>query len=119
MGERMAAPTGGDPREAMCGNCPFDSTGPGAELRRSLRPGRFAGICQAVWAGLPFWCHKTTVDEGFEGDEDDYVPSGKERHCGGALAFLRRAQEGRERAAVRSERRTSRPTRSTPGGATR
>lgn len=98
-----------DPREVMCGNCPFDSTGPGAALRRALRPGRFEEIAQGIWMGLPFYCHKTTSDEGFEGAEDDYVPNGKERHCGGALVFVRRAQENCERAALRSERRTTAP----------
>lgn len=84
--------------EAMCANCPFDTHGPGLALRKSLMPGRFEEIAQAVWMGLPFYCHKTTRDEGFDDDADDYVPQGTERHCGGALAFVRRARENRERA---------------------
>lgn len=92
----------GEPDEVMCANCPFAPSGPGAELRRSLRPGRFEEIAQAVWAGVPFWCHKTVEDDGWDDEGDDYTPAGTERHCGGALAFVRRAEENRRRAERRA-----------------
>ena len=76
------------PSEQMCDNCPFARTGPGAHLRRSLRPGRMAEIKRAVLNGAPFYCHKTTTDNGWD-DDEGYLPDGSERVCGGSLAWLK------------------------------
>ena len=95
---------GDRPNEVMCANCPFAPTGPGADLRRSLRPGRMAEIQQAVWIGATFYCHKTTTDDGWDDDGDSYLPAGKERVCGGAVRFQRIARENRERYAARAAR---------------
>ena len=83
------------PDEVMCANCPFASSGPGLALRNTLRPGRFNAIAQSVFAGDVFWCHKTTTEDGWDEEGEDYRGVGRERECGGAVAFRRRAQEAR------------------------
>ena len=62
---------------AMCANCPFAEAGPGRELRRSLRPGRWRGILADLLRGGHFMCHKTTRETG----------DGSNRLCAGALEF--------------------------------
>ena len=72
---------------ALCDNCPFASRGPGARLRRSLRPSRMAEIKRAVLMGAPFYCHKTTDGE-WSDDGEDYFPTGRERVCGGSVRYF-------------------------------
>lgn len=60
-----------------CLNCPFNSTGPGAHLRKSLRPGRMAEIRRGLLRGEHFTCHKTTPETG----------DGSNLMCAGAIAF--------------------------------
>lgn len=92
-------------QEAQCDNCPFANSGPGLHLRQQLRPGRFREVQMAVLIGQPFWCHKTTDWERLDDeDADEYVATGKERHCGGALAFRRRLLDGRQAAGQRADR---------------
>ena len=49
---------------APCANCPFNRTGAGAALRRSLRRGRWAEILRALRSDGHFMCHKTTRETG-------------------------------------------------------
>mgnify|MGYP001559051621 FL=1 len=77
--------------EVMCDNCPFARTGAGAHLRRSLMPGRMEEIKRSVLNGAPFYCHKTTDDEGWDDDSEFYSATGKERVCGGSVRWLRRS----------------------------
>jgi len=72
MNWRMAQP---------CGNCPFNRTGAGLRLRRSLRPGRWRSILAGIRRGEWFACHKTALDA------DDGVPPPGARYCAGALAY--------------------------------
>lgn len=65
---------------AMCDNCPFAASGPGAILRKSLRPGRWQEILRALRSDQYFPCHKTTRETG----------TGKPRICAGALAWQER-----------------------------
>lgn len=58
-----------------CSDCPFHETGPGRQLRDSLRPGRFEEIHDGVLQGEPFLCHKTTTETG----------NGTNLYCAGAL----------------------------------
>jgi hypothetical protein len=81
------------PRETMCDNCPFGSSPSQLALRRSLRRGRFNEICQSVWAGFTFACHKTTTHD----DEGEWVPTERDRECAGAIEFVRKATENRNR----------------------
>ena len=80
--------------EVQCDNCPFARRGPGARLARSLRPGRMAEIKRGVLMGAPFYCHKTTRDEGWDDEDEWYQATGRERICGGAVAFVRRWDGG-------------------------
>ena len=52
--------------KASCSNCPFNKSGPGLRLRRSLMPGRFAEILRGLKKGDHFICHKTA------GNDEDY-----------------------------------------------
>lgn len=63
--------------ESPCANCPFNKTGPGAKLRRSLRPGRMAEIKAGLLREQGFNCHKTTHETG----------NGSELLCAGAIAW--------------------------------
>lgn len=47
-----------------CADCPFDTSGPGAELRRSLGRKRWADITRALRNDSHFLCHKTTESTG-------------------------------------------------------
>lgn len=97
--------------EAMCDNCPFAPSGPGLALRKSLRPGRFNAIAQAVFQGIPFWCHKTTDWDAEENEDgDEYTLVGRERECGGSVAFRRRAQEARAEREALVERLRHQPS---------
>jgi hypothetical protein len=60
-----------------CRDCPFNSSGPGLKLRRSLAPGRMAEIKRGLLSGGTFQCHKTTRETG----------DGSELLCAGALDF--------------------------------
>lgn len=68
-------------------------------MRNSLRPGRFTEICQSIWQGGYFPCHKTTTFD----DDGEVLPSQKERQCRGAVEFVARAAENRNRAESRAE----------------
>jgi hypothetical protein len=71
---------------AECDNCPFSKSGPGAHLRRSLAPGRFAEIKQGLLNGAYFNCHKTVEYD----DEGEGIP-GVGLMCAGAIAFQEHA----------------------------
>jgi hypothetical protein len=86
--------------EKMCEDCPFGTSKAQLHMRRSLRPGRFNEICQSVWQGGYFPCHKTTVFD----DDGDTIYNPDERQCRGALEFVERAAENRARRAS-SERK--------------
>jgi hypothetical protein len=91
------------PLEKMCADCPFGHSKAQRHMRTSLRPGRFDEICQSIWAGACFPCHKTTTFD----DDGDIAPSRKERECRGAVDFVARATMNRsrvERRGGRSER---------------
>lgn len=60
-----------------CDNCPFNKTGPGAHLRRSLMPGRWEEITESLERGEHFTCHKTTDETG----------NGTNLVCAGAIAY--------------------------------
>ena len=95
-----------DSATTRCANCPFAPDGPGANLRRTLRPGRMREIQRAVLMGAPFWCHKTTDDEAWDEDGDRYLGNGRERECGGAAEFRRTGRMPRaSRSAKRDEAR--------------
>lgn len=81
----------GRSEEAMCDNCPFAPAGKGADLARSLRPGRLAGIKRDLLRGATFFCHKTVEydDDAWSEDGDHYYGTGRERECGGSVAWLR------------------------------
>jgi hypothetical protein len=85
------------PMEKMCDNCPFGSSKAQRHMRNSLRPGRFNEICQSIWRGFVFACHKTTTHD----DDDEYIPNERNRECAGAIAFLERAVANRNRAESR------------------
>lgn len=88
------------PMKEMCDNCPFGNSKAQRHMRNSLMPGRFSEICQSIWRGFIFACHKTTTHD----DEDEYVPTGRDRECAGARQFLQTAIANRERAESRGAR---------------
>jgi hypothetical protein len=77
----------------MCKDCPFGSSKAQRHMRKTLRPGRFNAICQEVWQGAWFACHKTTQFR--DGDDEDYTPGPQEKQCRGAVEFVQRATENR------------------------
>ena len=77
----------------MCADCPFGHTKAQRHMRNSLRPGRFNEICQDVWQGAFFPCHKTTKFD----DEGEVIPGFHEKQCRGAIEFVERAAAARER----------------------
>jgi hypothetical protein len=89
------------PMKEMCADCPFGSSKAQLHMRHSLRPGRFNEICQSVWQGAYFPCHKTTEFD----DEDEYRVGPKERECRGAIEFVERVAANRERMEIRIQRR--------------
>lgn len=72
-----------------CPNCPFLKVG-----AIELNPGRLEGIIESLlrddWT--TFSCHKTVHSKhgGTWSDDGDYTPSGKEAHCMGAMAYLKK-----------------------------
>ena len=74
-----------------CQDCPFNRDG-----AIELNPGRLEGFIASMldndWT--TFSCHKTTFSRngGDWDDEGEYVPSGKEAHCMGAMAYLQKVR---------------------------
>ena len=69
-----------------CANCPFLKEN-GIEIGEE----RLAEIKQSLLDDdmTPFQCHKTTHPTGgYHDSEGVYHPSGREKHCAGALGFL-------------------------------
>jgi hypothetical protein len=70
-----------------CGNCPFLKVG-----AIELNPGRLEGIVASLLENdwTTFSCHKSVHSKhgGDWSDDGHYVPSGKEAHCMGAMAYL-------------------------------
>lgn len=60
-----------------CVDCPFNETGKGLALRRSLRAGRWREILTGLRRGEHFMCHKTTRETG----------DGSNRTCAGSIAW--------------------------------
>lgn len=60
-----------------CADCPFNSSGPGLHLRKSLHPGRWREILKALRSDKHFMCHKTTRQTG----------DGSNRLCAGSIAW--------------------------------
>ena len=84
-----------DAMPEMCKDCPFGHSVSQRRMRTSLRRGRFNEICQSVWQGGYFPCHKTTKFD----DDGELQPSLTEKMCRGALEFVERAaamRNGRE-----------------------
>lgn len=71
----------------MCVDCPFASSGPGAHLRRTLRPGRMEEIKQGLRDGNYFPCHQGLGD-GLDDDGEEINVANLV--CAGALSW----QEG-------------------------
>ena len=71
-----------------CANCPFIKDEE-ASIRKSLCKGRVPGIIKGLINGTAtgFSCHKTT-GRGDEDDDGNYIPSGQELECAGALILL-------------------------------
>jgi hypothetical protein len=88
------------PMNKMCDNCPFGHSPEQRHMRDSLMPGRFNEICQSVFLGFSFICHKTTTHD----DDGEYRPGQKDRECAGAIAFREAAITNRERADRRASR---------------
>jgi hypothetical protein len=94
----------GETMKEMCDSCPFGNSKEQRHMRNSLRPGRFDEIAQSVWQGAYFACHKTTNGE--EDDEGNYIYTGKEKQCRGALEFVKRAAANRDRQEMRTAGKT-------------
>lgn len=60
-----------------CENCPFNASGPGLHLRKSLHADRWAEILRGLKHDQHFTCHKTTHETG----------DGSNRICAGAIAW--------------------------------
>lgn len=60
-----------------CVDCPFNRSGPGLRLRRSLHPSRWREILTSLRRDQHFTCHKTTVETG----------DGSKLMCAGAIAW--------------------------------
>jgi hypothetical protein len=71
------------PMEKMCDNCPFGTSKKQLHMCRSLRRGRFDEICQSVFQGFVFACHKTTSHD----EEDEWTPTSADRECAGSIRF--------------------------------
>ena len=61
----------------MCSDCPFAKSGPGAHLRRMLRPSRWREILRDLKMDKYFLCHQTTEETG----------NGTNLECAGAIAW--------------------------------
>jgi hypothetical protein len=77
----------------MCDTCPFGHSAEQTHMRKSLRPGRFDEICQSVFRGEVFVCHKTTKHD----DDGEWTPSESDRECFGSIQFRERAIANRNR----------------------
>jgi hypothetical protein len=88
-----------DAMKEMCEDCPFGASRKQLHMRRSLRRGRFDEICQSVWLGGYFPCHKTTRFD----DDGETIPGPHEKQCRGALEFVERAAKAREEAYRRAD----------------
>jgi len=82
----------------MCDNCPFGHSAGQTHMRTSLARGRFDEICQSVWRGEVFICHKTTSHD----DEGEWSPGSKDKECAGSIQFREAATENREQAQRRA-----------------
>lgn len=87
----------GEAMKEMCADCPFGSSKAQRHMRNSLRPRRFNEICQSIWQGGYFPCHKTTT---FDDDDEEYSPSGREKQCRGSIEFVEKAAANRAKAAA-------------------
>lgn len=63
--------------EKPCADCPFNRSGPGLHLRRTLARGRWAEILRALRSDGHFMCHKTTTETG----------NGTNLLCAGSIAW--------------------------------
>lgn len=88
----MRVQAGRDDGLKMCSDCPFGGSKAQRHMRRSLRPGRFEEIAQAVWLGAFFPCHKTTEHDDETGEA---LHTGRERQCAGSIQFVERAHNAR------------------------
>lgn len=61
----------------LCSDCPFNNSGPGRALRRSLRPARWREILKSLRNEFTFVCHKTSEETG----------DGSNLLCAGAIAY--------------------------------
>lgn len=66
-----------------CENCPFQTSGPGLHLRKSLGRGRWSGILHSLMADGFFPCHKTVQYD----DETGEAKRGSGKACAGALEW--------------------------------
>lgn len=88
-----------------CDNCPFNTSGSGRQLRKSLAPGRWEEIIDSLRNDAPFYCHKTTDETG----------DGTNLVCAGAFTWQQRhgvssnLQRVMERLAVINEREVANP----------
>jgi hypothetical protein len=69
-----------------CANCPFRN-----DIRPYLRPERVREI-EASLEQAEFPCHKTT-DLSDDSSEEEYVRTGNESHCAGALILLEKLEQ--------------------------
>ena len=83
-----------DAMKEMCDSCPFGHAPKQRRMRTSLRKGRFEEICQSIWQGGYFPCHKTTH---FDDDGELEFNLG-EKMCKGAIEFVERASKAKEAA---------------------
>lgn len=88
------------PMESMCDNCPFGHSKEQAHMRNSLAKGRYNEICQSVFRGELFVCHKTSDHD----DEGEWRPTGRDRECAGSIQFRETAWRNREDAERRAAR---------------
>lgn len=63
-----------------CLNCPFNSSGLGLHLRKSLKRGRWREIIRGILSGEHFTCHKTADETG----------NGSNLMCAGAIKYQNR-----------------------------
>lgn len=83
---------------AMCESCPFGHAPAQQHMRKSLAKGRFSEICQSVFQGFVFMCHKTTTHDD---ESSQWVPTEGDRECAGSIQFRDIACTNRERAVGR------------------
>jgi len=86
------------PMAQICDNCPFGHSPKQTHMRRSLARGRFNEICQSVFLGHPFICHKTTSHD----DDGEWLPSERDRECAESIAFRENAIANRREAERRA-----------------